>query len=70
MFKQCTMLVREQDVEQEAISLSRLVKVFDVVLKLPDKAKIYYKRSFHLAAALFPRTFNTKDWYKDCSQAL
>ena len=70
MFKQCTMLVREQDVEQEAISLSRLAKVFDVVLKLPEKAKIYYKRSFHLAAALFPRTFNTKDWYKDCSQAL
>jgi len=70
MFKQCTMLVREQDIEQEAISLSRLAKVFDVVLKLPDKAKIYYKRSFHLAAALFPRTFNLKDWYKDCSQAL
>ena len=59
MFKHCTMLLREQDVEQEAIGLSRLGKIFDVVLKLPDKAKGYYKRSFQLATALFPRTFNT-----------
>ena len=70
MFKQCTLLVREQDLEQEAIGLSRLGKVFDELLKLPDKAKGYYKRSFHLATALFPRTFNTKDWYRDCSQAV
>ena len=70
MFKQCTLLVREQDLEQEAIGLSRLGKVFDELLKLPDKAKGYYKRSFHLATALFPRTFNTKDWYQDCSQAV
>jgi len=70
MFKQCTLLVREKDIEQEAISLSRLGKIFDIVLKLPDKAKGYYKRSFQLATAMFPRTFNTKDWYKDCSQAV
>ena len=70
MFKQCTLLVREQDLEQEAIGLSRLGKVFDELLKLPDKAKGYYRRSFHIATALFPRTFNTKDWYQDCSQAV
>ena len=70
MFKQCTLLVREQDLEQEAIGLSRLGKVFDEVLKLPDKAKGYYKRSFQLATALLPRRFNTKDWYQDCSQAV
>ena len=71
MFKHCTLLVREQDIEQEAIGLSRLGKIFDIVLKLPDKAKGYYKRSFQLATALFPRKFNnTKDWYKDCSQAV
>jgi len=70
MFKQCTLLVREQDVEQEAIGLSRLGKLFESILKLPEKGKGYYKRSFHLATALFPRTFNTKDWYKDCSQAV
>ena len=70
MFKHCTMLVREQDTEQEAIGLSRLGKMFDVVLKLPDKAKGYYKQSFQLATAMFPRIFNTKDWYKDCSQAV
>ena len=70
MFKHCTLLVREQDIEQEAIGLSHLGKIFDVVLKLPEKAKGYYKRSFQLATALFPRTFNTKDWYKDCSQAV
>ena len=70
MFKQCTLLVREQDLEQEAIGLSRLGKVFDELLKLPDKAKGYYKQSFHLATALFPRIFNTKDWYQDCSQAV
>ena len=70
MFKQATLLVREQDLEQEAIGLSRLGKVFDELLKLTDKAKGYYRRSFHLATALFPRTFNTKDWYQDCSQAV
>lgn len=70
MFKQCTLLVREQDLEQEAIGLSRLGKVFNEVLKLPDKAKVYYKQSFQLATAMFPRTFNIKDWYKDCSQAV
>ena len=70
MFKQATLLVREQDLEQEAIGLSRLGKVFDELLKLPDKAKGYYRQSFHLATALFPRTFNTKDWYQDCSQAV
>ena len=43
MLKHCTLLVREQDIEQEAIGLSRLGKIFDVVLKLPDKAKGYYK---------------------------
>lgn len=70
MFKQCTLLVREQDTEQEAITLSRLGKIFDVVLKLPEKAKGYYKQSFQLAKAMHPRTFDTKDWYKDCSQAV
>ena len=70
MFKQATMLVREQDLEQEAIGLSRLGKVFDELLKLPDKAKGYYRQSFQLATALFPRTFNTKDWYQNCSQAV
>ena len=70
MFKHCASLVREQDLEQEAIALSCLGKIFDVVLKLPEKAKGYYKRSFQLATAQFPRTFNTMDWYKDCSQAV
>ena len=64
------MLVHEQDVEQEATSLSLLAKVFDVVLKLPEKAKIYFKRSFHLAVALFSRILNSMNWYKDCSQSL
>ena len=64
------MLVHEQDVEQEATSLSLLAKVFDVVLKLPEKAKICFKQSFHLAVALFSRNFNSMDSYKDCSQAL
>ena len=70
MFKHCTLLVHEQDTEQKAIGLSCLGKIFDVVLRLPEKAKGYYKQSFQLATAQFPRTFNTMDWYKDCSQAM
>ena len=61
MFKHCTSLVHEQDIEQEAIGLSHLGKIFDVVLKLPEKALGYYKQSFQLATAQFPRIFNTMD---------
>ena len=49
------MLVCEQDVEQEAIGLSQLGKIFDVVLKLPDKAKGYY-------------TNDPFNWLQHCSQ--
>ena len=70
MFKHAVILTREKDAEQEAISLSRMGKMFESVVKLPDKAKEYYKRSFQLALSLHPRTFNIKGWYQDCSSAV
>ncbi|WAQ94627.1 hypothetical protein MAR_007098 [Mya arenaria] len=45
------------EVELEAISLSRLGRVYGRVLKLKYKAKEYYKLAIQLAHSMYPRTF-------------
>ena len=59
-YKQAALLTRENDVELEAIALSRLGKVYDSVLKMKAKAQENLKRSIQLAMSLHPRTFNSE----------
>ena len=69
-YKQAVVLAREVDIEQEAITESRLGVVYDKVLKLTLRAKQYFTHSFELAESLKPRIFTSLEWYKDCTAAL
>ena len=59
-YKQASILTRENDVEMEAIALSRLGHVYDRVLKMKAKASENFKRAIQLALSLHPRTFNSE----------
>ncbi|KAK9831244.1 hypothetical protein WJX74_009164 [Apatococcus lobatus] len=60
---------REQDIESEAIALSRLGMLYYSVLKIEAKASAYLKQSFMLAQSLYPVPFNAC-WYQDVIQTM
>lgn len=70
MYKASQMHCRDIDIENEAIALSRQGRIFYKVLTLKDKAHLYYRASFDLATALYPRDMNKFDWFKDCKLVL
>ena len=59
-YKQAIILTRENDVEMEAIALSRLGRVYDKILKMKSKASECFKRAIQLAMSLHPRTFDSE----------
>ncbi|KAK3715935.1 hypothetical protein QZH41_005274 [Actinostola sp. cb2023] len=69
-YTRAAILARELDLEQEAIALSRLGFVYNKVLKLKQRSKLYYKKSFELAESMKPRVFTMHDWYKHCVSTL
>nr|KAG5694170.1 hypothetical protein BaRGS_016016 [Batillaria attramentaria] len=62
-FRRAAMLTREHDLEQEAMALSALGRVFDKVLKMKDRAKKCLTRVLELANTMVPRAVWTCEWY-------
>ena len=56
-YKQAILLARELDIEQEAIAMQRIGRVYAKVLKFKPQAKEYYKRAIQLAVSMAPRIF-------------
>ena len=56
-YKQAILLARELDMEQEAIAMQRIGRVYAKVLKFKPQAKEYYKRAIQLAVSMAPRIF-------------
>ncbi|XP_052812133.1 uncharacterized protein LOC128239523 isoform X2 [Mya arenaria] len=70
-YKQACIRTRDiTEVELEAISLSRLGRVYGRVLKLKYKAKEYYKLAIQLAHSMYPRTFVLEDWFQEATTSL
>ncbi|XP_071949809.1 uncharacterized protein [Antedon mediterranea] len=69
-YKKSILLTREKDVELEAIAMSRIGAIYDIVLKLKFKARPYFKGAITLAHSLHPRVLTHKDWYQVCAQTL
>ena len=58
-YKLAVLRTREvSEVEQEAIALSRLGRVYGQVLKIKSMARQYLHTSIELALSVAPRTFN------------
>ena len=60
LYKEAIILTRENDMEVEAIALSRLGNINDKILKDKLKAKAYFRRAIQLAMSLHPRTFDSE----------
>ena len=56
-YKQAILLARELDMEQEAMAMQRIGRVYAKVLKFKPQAKEYYKRAIQLAGSMAPRIF-------------
>ncbi|XP_048775106.2 uncharacterized protein LOC125679711 isoform X2 [Ostrea edulis] len=69
-YKQSILLARELDMEQEAIALGRIGRVYAKILKFKPQAKEYFKRAIQMAASMAPRTFVSCDWYQECTEML
>ncbi|XP_061186920.1 uncharacterized protein LOC133195052 [Saccostrea echinata] len=69
-YRQSILLAKELDVEQEAIALSRIGRVYAKVLKFKPQAKEYFRRALQLAAAMKPRVFVHCDWYNECVETM
>ena len=63
-YKESILLTRENDVEQEAISMSRLGKVYHEVLKQKTRAKEMFMLVVHLGSTLQPRNLSQEEWYR------
>lgn len=70
IYKESLLQTREVDLENEAIALSRLGRVFHKVFKDRGKAHNYYRRAFDLVQALHPRDFSKVDWFVETKNAL
>ena len=58
LFCVCCNLNHVLQVEMEAIAMSRLGSVYDKVLKLKSRAKLYFKICMQLATSMQPRNFS------------
>lgn len=69
-YSESIVLTRENDVEQEAISLTRIGVVYHRVLLQKTKAKEVLMRVLQLAQTLQPRNLNEEKWFKDASSII
>eukprot|EP00898_Chlorokybus_atmophyticus_P004969 jgi/Chlat1/5473/Chrsp36S05454 len=67
-YKEASLLTREHDVENEAIALSRLGRVFMKVLKLEERGNKYCVQAIQLAHAQQPRNLCDQAWLVECTE--
>lgn len=66
-YTESIVLTRENDVEQEAISLSKLGVLYHKVLLQKGRAKEVLMKVLQLAQSLQPRNLSEEQWFKDAS---
>ena len=66
-YSESIVLTRENDVEQEAISLTKLGILYHKVLLQKTKAKEIFMRVLQLAQSLQPRNLSEEKWYRDAT---
>ena len=69
-YTESIVLTRENDVEQEAISLTKLGILYHKVLLQKTKAKEILMRVLQLAQSLQPRNLNEEKWFRDASEII
>lgn len=69
-YEEAVNFAREIDLLHEAIAISRLGMVYDMVLKTTDLAKAHFTKCLELVEALKPYSFFLEPWYKECTAAL
>ena len=67
MLKESIILTRKNDVEQEAISISKLALVYHNILLLKPIAKVIVTQVMQMAKSMQPRNFDKEKWFKDAS---
>ena len=66
-YMESIVLIRECDVEQEAISLTKIGVLYHKVLLQKNKAKDALMRVLHLAQTLQPRNLSKEKWFRYAS---
>ena len=69
-YSESIVLTRENDVEQEAISLSKLGILYHKVLLQKGRAKEYLMKVLQLAHSLQPRNLSEEKWFRDASEII
>ncbi|XP_025112277.1 uncharacterized protein LOC112575014 isoform X1 [Pomacea canaliculata] len=62
-YHNAALLIRERDLELEAMALSSLGLVYAKVLKLKYHAKLYIRKAFELINVMVPRNCLNEGWY-------
>ncbi|XP_025112284.1 uncharacterized protein LOC112575017 [Pomacea canaliculata] len=62
-YHNAALLIRERDLELEAMALYSLGRVYAKVLKLKYYAKLYLMKAFELINVMVPRTCLNEEWY-------
>ena len=62
-YKDSILKVRDMDIKQEAMSLSRIGKVYDKVLKIKFRAREYLKKALELAQSITPFDVSNEGTY-------
>ena len=69
-YTESIVLTRENDIEQEAMALSKLGVLYYKVLLQKERAKTVLMRVIQLAQSLQPRNLAEEDWFKNASKFL
>ena len=67
LLRESIILTRENDVEQEAVSLSKLAMVYHNILLLKPRAKVIVTQVMQMAKSMQPRNFDKEKWFTDAS---
>ncbi|KAK6169075.1 hypothetical protein SNE40_020196 [Patella caerulea] len=69
-YRKAINLTHGNDIEMEAIAHGRIGKIYDKILKLKDRARLYYTQCIELANTLIPRTVYEEEWYRLATNTL
>jgi len=70
MYKDAVLKTQERDVENEALAVSRMGRMFEKIFKMKCKGHSYYRRAFDLAQTLLPRDLNKMSWFCECKNGI
>lgn len=69
-YRHAITLIKDQDLELEAIVLTKLGQLYEDVLKMPEIGLRCYRTALDLVFSMHPRVFDSCSWYKHLRQRL